>query len=434
MSVANPLLRCLTLLVLCAATVPASAEDWSRFLGDKGDATSASSTVPTEWDSETNLKWRTPLPGPGASSPIVVGDRIFLTCYTGYGDGSKGKIGDLTRHLLCVSRTSGQIQWTKSIKNQPNTDEDPYKSYITQHGYATNTPISDGKSVFVYFGKPGLFAFDLDGNQLWQRAIESKTNKTRWGSAASPIFYKENLILNAVEENGRIYSIDKKDGSINWDFNTESTLVYSTPNLLKTADGQMELIVPAPKKVFGIDPDTGKQKWYVTTTLLNEMNGAVIVEDDIAYMYGGFRGVGSVAVRGGGSGDVTNSHTLWTSKDTSYIATPVLKDKHIYWLDKSGIAYCVEAETGKQLQKRRTPGVRGGRGIKFFASMVLSGDHIYALSRRSGTFILKATPDFPLVGQNKFADDDSEFNGSPAISNNQLFMRSNKFLYCIGAD
>ena len=287
--------------------------------------------------------------------------------------------------------------------------------------------------MFVYFGKPGLFAFDMDGNQLWQRTVESKTNKTRWGSAASPIFHNENLILNAVEENGRIYSINKKDGSINWEFDTRSTLVYSTPNLLKTADGELELVVPVPEKVYGIDPDTGKEKWFVTTTLKNEMNGAVIVEDDIAYMYGGFRGVGSLAVRGGGRGDVTDSHVLWSSKDTSYIATPILKDKHLYWLDKSGIAYCVNAETGKQIVKRRTPGVRGGRGVKFFASMVLSGDHIYAQSRRSGTFILKATPDFPLIAQNQFADDDSEFNGTPAISNNQLFLRSNKFLYCIDA-
>lgn len=417
-------------VTLCVTT--AQAEDWSRFLGDKGDATTRDSTIPTKWDASTNLKWKAAMPGPGASSPIVVGDRIFLTCYTGYGDGSGGKIEELVRHLICVDRKSGDIKWTKPIRNKSDADEDPYKSYITQHGYATNTPISDGKSVYIYFGKPGLFAFDLDGRQLWHRPVESKINKTRWGSAASPIFYKDNLILNAVEENGHIYSINPKDGSINWEFDTKSTLVYATPNLLKTESGQMELVVPVPEKVYGVNPDTGKEKWFATTTLKNEMNGAVMVQDDVAYMYGGFRGVGSLAVRGGGSGDVTKSHVLWATKDTSYIATPVLKDGHIYWLDHNGIAYSVKAETGERIQRRRTPGVRGGRGVKFFASMILSGDHVYAVSRRSGTFVLKATPDFPLVGQNKFEDDTSEFNGTPAISNNQIFMRSNKFLYCIG--
>ncbi|MEP3477734.1 MAG: PQQ-binding-like beta-propeller repeat protein [Fuerstiella sp.] len=419
-------------IIVCLMATTARCEDWPRFLGSQGDATTSSSTIPTEWSSSKNLKWRTALPGPGASSPIVVGNRIFLTYYTGYGDGSKGAIGDLVRHLICVDRKTGQIQWTKSVTTDPDADEDPYKSYITQHGYATNTPISDGKSVFVHFGKPGLFAFDLEGNQLWHRKVESQTNQTRWGSAASPIFHNGNLIVNAVEENGCVYSIDPEDGRIQWEFDTKSTLIYATLNLLETKSGEMELIVPAPEKVFGIDPNTGKQKWFVTTTLLNEMNGSVIVEDDVAYLYGGFRGVGSLAVRGGGSGNVTESNVLWSSKDTSYIATPVMKDHHLFWLNQSGTAYAVNAESGERTQRRRTPGVRGGRGVKFFASMIRSGDHVYAVSRRSGTFVLKATPDFPLVVQNTFEDDNSEFNGTPAVSDNQLYMRSNKFLYCIG--
>ena len=288
-------------IAVCLLANCVHAEDWPRFLGSKGDATTSGSTLPTKWSSTSNLKWRTALPGPGASSPIVVGDRIFLTCYSGYGDGSKGSIGDLVRHLICVDRKSGKIEWTKPFKNPPGTNEDPYKSYITQHGYATNTPISDGKSLFVYFGKTGLFAFDFDGNQLWHHKVESKVNKTRWGSAASLIFYKDNLILNAVEENGHVYSVARKDGSVNWEFNTKSALVYATPNLLQTQDGEMELIIPVPLKVYGVNPDTGKEKWFVTTTLQNEMNGSVMVKDDIAYMYGGFRGVGSLAVRGGGS-------------------------------------------------------------------------------------------------------------------------------------
>ncbi|MEL6105559.1 MAG: PQQ-binding-like beta-propeller repeat protein, partial [Planctomycetota bacterium] len=256
--------------------------------------------------------------------------------------------------------------------------------------------------------------------------------KTRWGSAASPIFYKDRLILNAIEETGRVYSVRREDGTIVWEFDPKSTLVYATPNLLRTQDGATELIVPAPERVYGIDPETGKQKWFADTTLTNEMNGSVIVKDDVAYLYGGFQGVGSLAVRGGGSGDVTDSHVLWTSNDTSYIATPVLDDGFLYWLNLSGIAHTVDSKTGERVQRRRVPGVRGGRGVKFFASMILAGDHVYAVSRRSGTFVLKATPDFPLVSQNSFEDDESEFNGTPAISNGKLFLRSNRFLYCIG--
>ncbi|MEL6107606.1 MAG: PQQ-binding-like beta-propeller repeat protein, partial [Planctomycetota bacterium] len=168
----------------CMPTVELAADDWTRFLGNRGDATAANEDLPKVWSSSKNLLWRTELPGPGASSPIVVGDRIFITCYTGYGDGSGGAIGDLTRHLICFDRETGQRQWIRSFKNPPGIDEDPYRSYITHHGYATNTPISDGSSLFVYFGKTGLYCFDLDGNEKWHLPITSKPTKTRWGSAA----------------------------------------------------------------------------------------------------------------------------------------------------------------------------------------------------------------------------------------------------------
>ena len=150
------------------------------------------------------------------------------------------------------------------------------------------------------------------------------------------------------------------------------------------------------------------------------------------YIYGGFRSVGSMAIRVGGQGNVTKSHVLWNTRDTAYVSTPILSDKHLYWIDEKGIAYCVKADSGERIYRKRVAGVRGGRGIKFFASMVSAGDHMFAVSRSSGTFVIKTTPEYELVSHNKIEGDDSEFNGTPAISGNQLFLRSNKFLYCIG--
>jgi outer membrane protein assembly factor BamB len=240
------------------------------------------------------------------------------------------------------------------------------------------------------------------------------------------------LILNAIEECGKIFSISKKDGEIQWEFEAETKLAYATPNLVTAADGELELVIPVPNRVIGLDPETGKQKWYVTNQFDNESNASVIIDNDIVYIYGGFRSVGSMAIRVGGQGDVTQSHVLWNTRDTSYVSTPILKDGHLYWIDESGIAFCVKAESGEQVYKKRVPGVRGGRGIKFFASMISAGDHMFAVSRRSGTFVIKTTPEYELVSQNQIAGDESEFNGTPAISGNQLFIRSNKFLYCIG--
>ena len=408
------------------------AQDWMQFMGEHGSAANSNAKIPTTWDADTNIKWKTELPGRGASSPIIVGDRIFLTCYTGYGDGTESKIEDLVRHVLCFNRTSGDLLWKKSIDNSTVKDEDPYKSFITQHGYATNTPVSDGKAVYVFFGKLGLFAFDLEGKELWKKQIEYTTNKTRWGSASSPILFGDNLILNAIEENGKVLSISKANGDINWEFEAETTLAYATPNLVTAANGEVELILPIPKRVVGLNPEDGTQKWYATNKFEGESNASVIIDKDIVYIYGGFRSVGSMAIRVGGTGDVTKSHVIWNTRDTSYVSTPILKDGHLYWIDENGIAFCVKSESGEQVYKKRVPGVRGGRGIKFFGSMILAGDHMYAVSRRSGTFVVKATPKYELVSHNKIEGDDSEFNGTPAISGNRMFVRSNKFLYCIG--
>jgi len=419
-------------LCMLLLTASASADDWLRFLGSAGVATSNDSKVPMEWSADKNVAWSAKLPGPGASSPIVVGDRIFLTCYTGYGDGSKGKIADLKRHLFCFDRANGETKWKFTIDNSEVKGEDPYKSFIQQHGYATHTPVSDGKNVYAFFGKAGVVALDLDGKELWRKPVESKINKTRFGSGASPILYKNQLIINAVEENGKIFSMNKSDGQVQWEFDTKATLAYATPNLVKTAKGAMELVLAVPEKIIGLDPETGKEKWFAKNKLLNEVNGSVMVDGDIVYIHGGFRGVGSQAVRSGGSGDVTETHVLWNSRETSYVATPVFRDGHIYWISHKGIANCVNAETGKRVYKQRVPGVRGGRGdVKFFASMIAVQDRYYALSRQSGVFILAASPEYKLIKQNKIEGDKSEFNGTPAIVDNEIFLRSNTKLYCI---
>lgn len=418
------------------------ANDWTRFLGDSGNSTATQGDIPIQWDDTTNIKWKTKLPGPGASSPIVLGDNVFLTCYTGYGvqkvvdrktsDKSAGDISNLTRHLICFDRSTGSINWQKPIDNSSVKDEDPYKSYITYHGYATNTPITDGKTIYAFFGKAGVIAFDLEGNELWRQTFEGKPNTTRWGSASSPIFYKDQLIVNAIDECGKILSLNKSDGKVKWEYDAESRMAYSTPNLIQTQDGKTELIVAVPQKVYGLDPDSGTRLWHANTTLINEVNASIMIDGDVAFIYGGYQGVGSLAVRAGGEGDVTKSHVLWATRDTSYVSTPVIKDKHVYWIDKQGIAYCVKTETGERVYRSRVPGIEAGRGIKFFASNLAVGDNIYSTSRTAGVFVWAANPKgFELIKQNRIKTDESDFNGTPAIAGDQLFLRSNENLYCI---
>ena len=400
-------------VLTCTIQSKSDADDWTRFLGNLGNATASDSDLPTQWSDSKNLKWKSPVPGPGSSSPIVLGNRVYLTCYTGYGtqkvtdrktsDKDAGNIQDLTRHLLCYDRNSGKLLWQRAVSNDSVKNEDPYKSYITYHGYATNTPITDGKSIFVFFGKVGIIAFDQDGNEKWRRSFEGEPNRTRWGSAASPILFGDDLIVNAIDECGKILAINKSDGSIRWDFETGSRMAYSTPALITTDSGSIELVVAIPEKVLGVDPQTGKGLWHAKTTLMNEVNPSIVVEGDVAYVYGGYQGVGSLAVRAGGEGDVSGSHVLWATKDTSYVSTPILKDNHLYWIDEKGIAYCVNAKSGKRVYRERVPGTDAGQGVKFFASPVLVGDNIIAASRNTGTYVWEANPEkFNLISQNKF--------------------------------
>src|SRR5262249_38708054 len=149
--------------------------------------------VPTTWSATENIIWKTDLPGAGSSSPIVVSNKIFVTCYSGYGLPDKmGNMEDLKRHLLCVDRANGKILWTREVPAlQPEVQ---YRSYQAQHGYASSTPVSDGEHVYVFFGKAGVFAFDLDGKKLWQASVGERTHN--WGSGTSPILYKDLVIVN----------------------------------------------------------------------------------------------------------------------------------------------------------------------------------------------------------------------------------------------
>ena len=146
------------------------------------------------------MKWKLELPGKGVSSPIVVGDKVFVTAYSGYGvERGEGTIDDLKRHLICVDRNSGKILWNKSVESK--VKEDPYSGAgVPAHGYASHTPVSDGERVFVFYGKSGVVAYDLDGKELWQKSVGTESGRMRWGSAASPIVHEDLVIVNASDE------------------------------------------------------------------------------------------------------------------------------------------------------------------------------------------------------------------------------------------
>ena len=411
-------------LVLFLPTADSGASNWPGFRGPHGAAVSAEKGLPAKWGDQENLVWKTELPGPGASSPITFGDKVFVTCYTGYGipGDNGGDPQDLQRHLLCVDRKSGTIVWDKAVAAK--LPEPRYGSFLALHGYASSTPVTDGERVYVFFGKSGLFAFDLSGKQLWQADVGSGTHG--WGSATSPVLYQDLVIINASVESGSLMAFQKKDGKQAWKCPGVRGS-WDTPVLVDLPSGKQELVVRVPKSLLGVDPATGQQLWHYDGFGDGYVCPTVAAKDGVVYALGGrFEGT-AVAVKAGGRGDVTNTHEVWSKQLGGPIPSPVVYGDHLYWVSDNGTAWCVRTRDGEKVYQQRLKD-----SGTLYASIVLGDGKIYAVSRSKGTFVLAAEPRFEQLARNVFASDRSIFNGSPAVSNGELLLRSDKYLYYVG--
>lgn len=421
-------------VALAGLTGTAMAEDWAGFRGPAGAGISRDAAIPLEWGESKNLRWKAALPGPGASSPIVVGSRVFVTAYSGYGADRQnpGTPQQLQRHLVCLSRTDGKVLWSRGVAAA--LPEDPYTGYITEHGYASSTPVSDGERVYVFFGKTGVLAFDMEGKQLWHTRVGSASSNRRWGSAASPLLHKNLVIVNAADEGRALVALDSKTGKEVWKAEGgASELAYGTPTLVELPGGRKELMLGVPGEVWGFDPDAGKLRWYASIPMRGNICPTLVAAGDVVFVTGGFPTGGCVAIRAGGKDDVTATRILWSSRYTSYVPTPVAFGGHLYWVNEKGEAHCLKADTGELVYQERLAAQGDGSRPKLYASAVVVGDRVIAVSRQHGTFVLAAKPQFQQLAQNRLAGDDSVFNGTPAVSEGQLFLRSDRFLYCIQA-
>ncbi|TWT85101.1 outer membrane biogenesis protein BamB [Planctomycetes bacterium CA13] len=403
------------------------AGDWRQFRGPNGMAGSQGSTeslaqVPAQWN-QGNIRWQTPLPGAGASSPIIVRDRVYVTCYSGYGvpGAERGNLAQLKLMLVCVNRKSGDILWTKSV--QPSLPEQ--ETIRDEHGYSSSTPVADDKNVYVFFGKTGVFAFEQSGEQKWHSNVGSRLNG--WGTAASPVIHEDLLIVNASVESDSVVALNRKTGEEVW--RTEGIReAWNTPLLVKNPMGKTELIVPIFQKVLSLDPATGEQNWTCDTDIQWYMVPSPVAHEGVVYCIGGRSG-DSLAIRTGGSGDVTATHRLWKTNKGSNVSSPIFYDGHLYWVhDQRGIAYCANANTGAMVYEERLPRVG-----QVYASPVLADGKIFFVARDGRVVVLAAEPEFTLLATNEL-EERGRFDASPAASGNQLFLRSNRFLYCIGAD
>jgi outer membrane protein assembly factor BamB len=415
-----PRLLPLGLLVLAAATTGA---DWPGFRGPHGDGVSPERGLPVHWTDTENVVWKYKLPGPGTSSPIAWGDRVFVTCYSGYGvpEGKKGELADLRRHLLCLDRKTGTLLWQSTVAALlPETE---YNRYIVQHGYTSSTPVTDGERVIVFFGRSGVRAFDFAGKELWHADVGKILNS--WGSAASLVLYKNLVLVNATVESGSLVALDKTTGKQVWRAKGINDC-WSTPLLVELPGDKHEVVVNTQGVLLGFDPASGERLWQCDGIAASSTTSSPVAKNGVVYVMGSGPGDNTVmAVRAGGRGDVSSTHVVWKQKGGVNNCSPVLAGDYLYWI--SGQVWCVRADTGKLVyQERLYPAGQE------YASPVVAEDKIFAFTRHHGAYVLAVKDRLERLAHNDLGDR-CDFNACPAVSQGQVLVRSFEYLYCLGA-
>lgn len=406
---------CLTLTLAPALL----AADWTQFRGPGGLGVSGAKDLPLTWSETENVAWKTPMPGYGASSPIALNDRLYVTCYSGYGiERNQGSMEDLMFHLVCVDGKSGKILWDRRIKPLL-----PESARVRDHGYAAATPTTDGSHLYVFFGKSGVFKFDLEGNRIWRKSVGTKIHG--WGSGTSPVLYKDLVIVNASVESESLVALYRGSGEVKW--RAEGILEsWNTPMVVTAKSGRRELVVAIKGKMLAFNPDTGRSLWSCDTDIKWYMAPSVVAENGVVYCLGGRSGIAALAVRTGGSGDVTATHRLWTSERGSNVSSPVIHDGYLYWMHETrGIAFCAKADSGEVVYEQRLEGAG-----QVYASVLLADGRLYYLTRGGQMLALAAKPQFEQLAHNRVADR-STFNASPIVCDGALILRSDKNLYAI---
>lgn len=411
--------------VFFSLSAVAPAAEWTGFRGPQSSGKAEATNLPVTWDSRTNIVWKQGLPGLGTSSPVVTGSRVYLTCYSGYAESidEPGQMEKLTRHVVCLDRKTGKTIWTKDFKaKMPESEYQPGNN--SRHGYASSTPATDGQRLYIFFGISGVYCLDLDGNVLWNTDVGSGTHG--WGSATSPLLYEDLVIVNASVESKSLVALDKTTGKEVW--RTEGTGGSWSSPVLVDAGGKQEVVLNLPRKLAGYDPKTGKELWHCEGIPDGYVCPTVIVNGDVVYAIGGRKNT-AIAVRAGGRGDVTDTHILWTADKGSNVSSPVYLDGRLYWFHESrGKAYCLDAKTGEVIYEEDLeprPGL-------IYASVTAADGKLYAPSQENGTYVLAAKPQFEQLAVNVLEDDNTRTNASIVVSGDQLLLRTDEAIYCIG--
>ncbi|MDB6074984.1 MAG: hypothetical protein JWO89_2624 [Verrucomicrobiaceae bacterium] len=410
--------RLLSLLCMTWMVVPAQADNWPSWRGPHNDGTCDEKGLPLNWSATENVAWKADLPDRGNSTPVVWGDKVFVT---------QAVEKDGWRTLMCFDKKTGKKLWQEGTT---------YTETEATHGtnpYCSASPATDGERVVVSFASAGVFCFDMQGKELWHRDL-GKVHHI-WGNGASPVLANGLCYLNfGPGEQSSLVALDPKTGATVWKHDEPRREVKGSPDfygswsdpLPRMIDGKAQLLMNWPFRVCAMDAKSGAELW--TCEGLNQLvYTSPLLSEGIVVGMGGYSGM-DLALKTGGKGDVTKTHGLWQHPKTPQrIASGAVHEGHIYILNDPGLAQCIDLKTGETVWQERLKGP--GPTGQNWSSIVISEGRCYAVNQGGDAFVFKASPKFELLAINSMNE---KVIGSIAVSGGQLFIRGYEHLFCIG--
>jgi outer membrane protein assembly factor BamB len=413
------------------------AEDWPAWRGPRLDGTSLEKNLPLQWSDKDNVAWKAPIPGIGHSSPIIFGNRVFVTSCL---------LKDQQRVLICLERTTGKILWQRDVAHSPLEKKHGLNSH------SSSTPATDGKYVYVAFlrlrektagdGPPQLprvkspispelipemlvAAYDFDGNKVWEKV--PGRFYSQHGFCSSPILYKDKIIVNGDQDAlAYIVALDKTTGEEKWRVNRPSCMRSYCAPLIVDAAGKTQMVLTGNLGIHSYNPENGAPIWNINGPT-EQYVASLVYGDGLFFMTAGFPDFHNLAIRPDGQGDITKTHIVWHEAKTkainaSYVPSPLAVGKFFYMISDKGYLSCFQAKSGERSFMEKL-------GRHHSASPVLGDGRVYLTDDDGITYVLSGDGKFNVLARNELRE---ECYASPAIANGQVFIRTLHNLYCIG--
>lgn len=402
--------RLLLIVLLANPLSSARGQNWPGWRGPNGDGISSEKDLPIEWGAVKNVVWKVKVPGTGHSSPVIWEDRLFITSALSETN---------EKLLLCYDKRTGDLLWQQTVVKAA-----PEKKHA-DNSYASGTPATDGKMVYVSFLDVEdivVAAYGLDGKKIWEQ--RPGKFQSPHGYSCSPVIYEDKLIINGISKGDNFFAaLSKTDGQVVWKKVQENlSHSFSTP-FIRTMSGKTQLILLGNKEIGSYNPDDGSRYWFVSgpsedfcsTPVYNEKHDLLVVSTAWP------RRILS-AIHTDGEGDVSNSHVAWqTMQGAMYVPSPLCTDDYLYTTMTSGVVYCTDIATGDSLWTKNMG--------KQYASPVLADGLVYMPNDEGVTTVIKPGKAFEMVARNEIGE---QMIASAAISNGKIFLRGEEHLFCIG--